>query len=218
METMKTSNFTCQSKSFISIFFTCQVSVCELQPFSCHNLAHDIYSQTPKTVFSHLKGEDSFTAHTAWKNWQGTPKSLIEILTSLYTGRVSKDAKDTYAKLEGASLLDGASTWSALISLVVWVRRYLDIACENIRFSSLFGDVSRRTSPATKSEEKRMFLQANFDTGTPKSPGHHRPYWPASKLSIYGERSERWNRKGRKEWFTSFFAILLTFVMKQRRK
>ena len=37
------------------------------------------------------------------------------------------------------------------------------IACENIRFSSLFaaGDVSRETSQATKSEEKRMFSQAN---------------------------------------------------------
>ena len=33
--------FTCQSKSFISIFFTCQVSACELQPFSCHHLAND---------------------------------------------------------------------------------------------------------------------------------------------------------------------------------
>ena len=45
METAKKSNFTCQSKSFISLFFTCQVSACELQPFSCHNLANDIYSQ-----------------------------------------------------------------------------------------------------------------------------------------------------------------------------
>ena len=35
METTKTSNFTCHSKSFISIFFACQVSACELQPFSC---------------------------------------------------------------------------------------------------------------------------------------------------------------------------------------
>ena len=36
------------------------------------------------------------------------------------------------------------------------------VACESIRFSSLFaaGDVSRETSPATKSEEKRMFSQA----------------------------------------------------------
>ena len=48
METAKTSIFFCQSKSFISIFFTCQVSACELQPFSCHDLAKDIYSQTAK--------------------------------------------------------------------------------------------------------------------------------------------------------------------------
>ena len=54
METTKTSNVTCQSKSFISIFFTFQVSACELQPFSCHDLANDIYSQTAKTVFNHL--------------------------------------------------------------------------------------------------------------------------------------------------------------------
>ena len=56
METTKKSNFTCQSKSFSSIFFTCQVSASELQPFSCHYLAKYIYSwsQTAKTVFSHL--------------------------------------------------------------------------------------------------------------------------------------------------------------------
>ena len=35
METMKTSHFTHQSKSFISIFFTRQVSSCELRRFSC---------------------------------------------------------------------------------------------------------------------------------------------------------------------------------------
>ena len=55
METTKTSHFTSQSKSFISIFFTCQVSACELQPFSCHDLANDIHSQTAKTMFSQLK-------------------------------------------------------------------------------------------------------------------------------------------------------------------
>ena len=54
METLKTSHFHCQSKSCISIFFTCQVSACELQPFSCTELANDIYSQPAKTVFSHL--------------------------------------------------------------------------------------------------------------------------------------------------------------------
>ena len=61
METTKTSNFTCQSNSFISIFFTCQVSACELQPFSCHSLANDLYSETAKTVFSHLN-----TRKPAW--------------------------------------------------------------------------------------------------------------------------------------------------------
>ena len=41
----------------------------------------------------------------------------------------------------------------------------VDLACENIRFSSLFaaGDVSRETSPSAKSEEKRMFSQATVD-------------------------------------------------------
>ena len=46
--------FSLSVKSFISTF-TCQVSACELQPFSCHDLANVIYSQTAKTVFSHLK-------------------------------------------------------------------------------------------------------------------------------------------------------------------
>ena len=37
------------------IFFTCQVSAFELQPFSCHDLANAKYSQTAKAVFIHLK-------------------------------------------------------------------------------------------------------------------------------------------------------------------
>ena len=41
-ETTKMSIFTCQSKSFISTFFTCQASACEQQPFSYHDLANDI--------------------------------------------------------------------------------------------------------------------------------------------------------------------------------
>ena len=57
MQTTKMTNFTFQSKFFISIFFTCQISACELQPFSCHDLANDIYSQTAKTVCSHLNRE-----------------------------------------------------------------------------------------------------------------------------------------------------------------
>ena len=60
METTKTSNFTCQSKFVVSILFTCQVLACELQPFSCH----DIYSQTAKTVFSHLKLPDVLCSTT----------------------------------------------------------------------------------------------------------------------------------------------------------
>ena len=60
------SNFTCQSKSFINIFSTCQVSACDLQPFSFHNLANDIYSETAKTVFSHLKSKsDQYLPTTA---------------------------------------------------------------------------------------------------------------------------------------------------------
>ena len=41
-------------KIFHQCIFTCQLSACELQPFSCHDLANDIYLQTAKTVFSHL--------------------------------------------------------------------------------------------------------------------------------------------------------------------
>ena len=40
-----------------------QISACELQLFSCrdlaNDLANDIYSQTSKTVFSRLKGLNS---------------------------------------------------------------------------------------------------------------------------------------------------------------
>ena len=42
------------NKFLTGIFFTCQVSACELQRFPCHDLANNIYSQTAKTVFSHL--------------------------------------------------------------------------------------------------------------------------------------------------------------------
>ena len=59
METTEMSNFNCESKSFINIFSTCQVSACELQPFSCHNLANDIYSETAGTVFSHLNSSST---------------------------------------------------------------------------------------------------------------------------------------------------------------
>ena len=69
METTKMSNFTCQSKSFISIFFICQVSACELRAFSCYNLANDLYSQTAKTVFSHLNGLKAATSLVVTLEW-----------------------------------------------------------------------------------------------------------------------------------------------------
>ena len=46
----------------------------------------------------------------------------------------------------------------------LWAIWDLDLACENIRFSSLF--VAGDTSAAAKSEEKRMFSQANLDHAT----------------------------------------------------
>ena len=69
METTKTSSFTCHSKSFISIFFTYQASACELQPFSCHDLASDIHSQTAKTLFSHLKSYLKFIASKGYNTF-----------------------------------------------------------------------------------------------------------------------------------------------------
>ena len=78
-ETTKTSNFTCQSKFFISIFFTCEVSACELQPFSCHDLANDIHSQTAKTVFSHLKLLNNCKVRSATPNYD-----LVLVLDTLY--------------------------------------------------------------------------------------------------------------------------------------
>ena len=84
METTKKSNFTCQSKSFSSIFFTCYVSVCELQLFSCHYLAKYIYSwsQTAKTVFSHLnynlssRGLEVMGSRKNWAREGNTPLPL----------------------------------------------------------------------------------------------------------------------------------------------
>ena len=44
------------NQNLSSVYFSlCQVSACEMQPFSCHELTNGIYSQTAKTVFSHLK-------------------------------------------------------------------------------------------------------------------------------------------------------------------
>ena len=53
-------------------------------------------------------------------------------------------------------------TWDKKLTTTnIWIS-LIGIACENIRFSSLFA--ARDTSPSTKSEEKRMFSQAIIGT------------------------------------------------------
>ena len=92
METTKTSHFTCQSKPFINVFFTCQVSACELQPFSCHDLANNIYSQTAKTVFSHLNAyKISLKFYTSYLN--NKLQQIIDSYISLlkYHGKILRD-------------------------------------------------------------------------------------------------------------------------------
>ena len=69
------------------------------------------------------------------------------------------------SKVVGTYYLDSSYvTFKHFAFLSVWDKFELLVACENIRFSSLFvdGDVSRGTSPAAKSEEKRMFSQAKL--------------------------------------------------------
>ena len=56
METTKTSNFPSQSKFFISIFFTCQVSACELQRFSYHHWQMTYTHKLPKLCSATLTG------------------------------------------------------------------------------------------------------------------------------------------------------------------
>ena len=51
METSKTSNFTCQSKYFISLLFTCQVLACELQPFSLDMIWQMTYIHKVQKLF-----------------------------------------------------------------------------------------------------------------------------------------------------------------------
>ena len=73
------------------------------------------------------------------------------------------------------------------------------LACENIRFSSLFpaGDVSRETSPAAKSEEKRMFSQAKSTRGQNIYEKRH----PYSLSSIGSKPTKNFkNKKEKKKW------------------
>ena len=50
-----------QNLSSVYYFFTCQISACELLPFSCHDLANNTYSQTAKTMFSHSGNGHNFS-------------------------------------------------------------------------------------------------------------------------------------------------------------
>ena len=62
---------------------------------------------------------------------------------------------------------DGSCVLTEVLSGMISVAAQTLLACENIRFSSLFAavDVSRETSPGAKSEDKRMFSQAKTLSG-----------------------------------------------------
>ena len=68
------------------------------------------------------------------------------------------------------------------------LNKHQNLACENIRFSSLFatGYVLGDTSPAAKSEEKRMFSQANQnpDVANLKYASQSRTYARNNRLYI----------------------------------
>ena len=100
METTKTSYFTCQSKSFISVFFTCQISACELQPFSCHDLANEIHSQTAKTVFSHLKGTKKGDFKTVAEAFGFKQEDIWELEKELQTSGSGSPSRQLLEALE----------------------------------------------------------------------------------------------------------------------
>ena len=102
METTKTSNFNRLLKSFISIFFPCQVSSCELQPFSCYDLANDIYLQTAKTVFSHLKTSKTVDMYNKYPS-DAVHSELLIILTDRYrqTARGPTNGTEKYKTTTG---------------------------------------------------------------------------------------------------------------------
>ena len=123
METAK--RFTCQSKSFISIFFTCQVSACELEAFSCNDLANDIYSQTVKTVFSNLKiflslqnisNPRPWTAHNGWSLPEAlslNPLSPVALFT--FQSRVCRFSNLTRKGWKVYHILNKGSTFFSML-------------------------------------------------------------------------------------------------------
>ena len=134
METTKTSHLTCQSNSFISIFFTCQVSACELQPFSCLDLANlnDIYSQTAKLdqvtdsfgladcqeltfflYFDQLKTSrcDSVNIYLVDQRGPATVRNLFRAMLSFLENYVTHNFSHFRAALTRTTLL---SAWSPI--------------------------------------------------------------------------------------------------------
>ena len=104
-----------------------------------------------------------FNVRRYWFSWENggrntnTPASSKQALPSLFSAFALFSFSPSpfsvcHAGYNGLER-HGTNSWGAGTA----------VACENIRFSSLFaaGDVSRETSPATNSEEKRMFLQAS---------------------------------------------------------
>ena len=121
METAKTSNFTCQSKSFISIFFTFQVSACELQPFSCRDLANDRNSQPAKTVFSHLK-ISCFFGSSNWTNWLLNSNGGVATLGDFNCQRIDRSLITDSRFASRLSLLVSQSVIPFLVCLSIPVQ------------------------------------------------------------------------------------------------
>ena len=86
-------------------------------------------------------------------------QSLLQVLKS----KQRREMKSRPIQKRNRGRRGGGGVLYLLLSLL---RAVQIIACENIRFSSLFaaGGVSRETSPAAKSEEKRTFSQAIQNT------------------------------------------------------
>ena len=90
------SNFTCQSKSFISIFFTCQVSACELQPFSCHDWQMTYSHKLPKLCSATLSNSpDKNDSNYAWQRTCWNARTVLTFLLSVLTSDWLKQQKLT---------------------------------------------------------------------------------------------------------------------------
>ena len=141
-------------------------------------------------VFSHLTVDNLLSSHqSGFRQLHWTVTALLRLpATGLlkYMGGVNAvvflDLQKVFDKVNHVSCTDERSENTPGQHGDLLQLRFIEpmraLACENIRFSSLFatGDVSRgETSPAAKSEEKRMFSQA----------------MRAHLITIYGKRKGR---------------------------